>query len=195
MALKSSERRYGVVAMTLHWLIAFAIIGNFALGFYIHELTISQRIQRFNIELFQVHKSIGLTILALSLLRLFWRMVNPVPALPEGLPGWERVAARASHVLLYVLMIGIPFSGWALVSLSPPPLDVPTYWFKQFEVPHLPITDLRGEAAKDAALVVHAYLAFAMAGLFVLHVMAALRHHLILKNDVLKRMIPGTRVS
>jgi cytochrome b561 len=192
MALTSSERRYGVVAMTLHWLIAFAIIGNFALGFYMHELPITQRS---TIELFQLHKSIGLTILGLSVLRLLWRLVNPVPPLPKGLPGWERFSARASHVLLYVLMIGIPLSGWAMVSLSPPPFDVPTYWFKQFKVPHLPITDFRGEAAKDALEVVHAYLAFSMAGLFVLHVMAALRHHLILKNDVLKRMIPGTRVS
>jgi cytochrome b561 len=191
MALTSSERRYGVVAMTLHWLIAVAIVGNFSLGLYMHELPLS----RFTIELFQVHKSIGLTILALSVLRLLWRLVNPVPPLPEGLPGWERVAARASHVLLYVFMIAIPLSGWAMVSVSPPPLDVPTYWFKMFEVPHLPITGFRSEASKDALLVVHAYLAFSMAGLFILHVMAALRHHLILKNDVLKRMIPGTRVS
>jgi cytochrome b561 len=191
MALTSSERRYGVVAMTLHWLIAFAIIGNFSLGWYMHELPLS----RSTIDLFQIHKSIGLTILALSLLRLLWRLVNPVPPLPEGLPAWERVAARASHIFLYVLMIAIPLSGWAMVSLTPPPLDVPTFWFKLFEVPHLPITGLRSQAMKDAFEVVHAYLAFSMAGLFVLHVMAALRHHLILKNDVLKRMIPGTRVS
>jgi cytochrome b561 len=190
MALTSSERRYGVVAMSLHWLIAFAIIGNFGLGLYMHELPLAKRE---TIELFQFHKSIGLTVLALSVLRLLWRLVNPVPALPEGLPGWERAAARASHVLLYFLMIAIPLAGWIMVSLSP--LELPTYWFKMFEVPHLPVSGLRSAVWEDAFKVIHAYLAFAIAGLAVLHVMAALRHHLILKNDVLKRMIPGTRVS
>ena len=190
MALTSSERRYGLVAMTLHWLIALAIVSNFAIGLYMHELP---KLKPSTIELYQIHKSIGLTVLALSVLRLLWRLVNPVPPLPEGLPGWERFAARASHVLLYVLMIGIPLAGWIMVSVSP--LEIPTFWFKQFQVPHLPLGAFRGEEAEEAMEVIHASLAYAMAGLFVLHILAALRHHLILKNDVLRRMIPGTHVA
>ncbi len=190
MALTSSERRYGSVAMTLHWLIALAIVTNFSIGLYMHELP---KLKPGTIELYQIHKSIGLSVLALSVLRLLWRWVNPVPPLPPGLPGWEVFAARASHVLLYVFMIGIPLAGWIMVSVSP--LEIPTFWFKQFQVPHLPLEAFRGERAEDAMKVVHAYLAFAMAGLFVLHVLAALRHHIILKNDVLRRMIPGTRLT
>ena len=191
MALTSSERRYGVVAMTLHWLIALAIVFNFSLGLYMHYLP---KTKPFTIELFQFHKSVGLTVLGLSVLRLFWRLINPVPPLPAGLPNWERVAARGSHFLLYFFMIAIPLAGWSMVSVSP--LEIPTFWFRQFQVPHLPFpASFHTEAWADGLLVVHAYLAFAMAGLFVLHVMAALRHHLILKNDVLRRMVPGTRVS
>src|SRR5690349_2490074 len=119
--LANSETRYGSVAVTLHWLIALAIIGMLILGKYMADLPKDDP-SRF--DLIQLHKSIGITILAFSALRVLWRLVNRVPPLPAEMPGWERFAAHASHLLLYVLIIVLPLSGWALASSSP--LGIPT---------------------------------------------------------------------
>jgi len=173
--------------VTLHWLIAVGIIGMLILGKYMHELSDTDATK---FDLYQLHKSFGLTILALSVLRLVWRLVNKVPPLPEHMPTWERYAAHASHVLLYVLIVAIPLSGWALASASP--LGIPTIWFGQFEIPHLP--GLQGyadqHAVEDQAHEVHELLGNLMIGLLVIHVGAALKHHFWDRDDVLTRMLP-----
>lgn len=188
--LTNSERRYGSVAVTLHWLIALAIIGMLILGKYMADLPNSDPSK---FDLIQLHKSFGISILALSVLRLMWRLVNKVPPLPAQMPAWERYAAHASHFLLYVLMIGIPLSGWAMVSASP--LGIPTIWFGQFEIPHLP--GLQGladqHAAEDQLKEVHELLGNLMIGLLLIHVGAALKHHLWDRDDVLTRMLPFTK--
>src|SRR5436190_23816311 len=130
--LANSETRYGTVAVTLHWFIAAAIIGMLILGKYMADLP---RDDPSKFDLIQLHKSIGITILTLSVLRLLWRLVNKVPPLPAQMPAWERFAAHASHILLYVLIIGIPLTGWMMVSASP--LGIPTIWFGVVEIPHL----------------------------------------------------------
>lgn len=192
MAILNSSRRYGSVAMLLHWVIALSIIGMIGLGLYMHDLPLSDP-QKFT--LFQLHKSIGLTILGLSVFRLLWRWVNRLPPLPDGLKAWERFAARFTHVAFYVLMIGIPLVGWAMVSASP--WGLPTYWFGVAQVPHLPyFSTAPNKAELEGTLkFVHFWLAMGAVGLLFLHVGAALKHHFILKDDVLKRMLPGTKVS
>jgi cytochrome b561 len=122
-------------------------------------------------------------------------MIHRVPPLPERMAAWERYAAQASHFLLYVLIVGIPLSGWALASSSP--LGIPTIWFGQAEVPHLP--GLQGyadqHAVEDQVHEVHELLGNLMIGLLLIHVGAALKHHFWDRDDVLTRMLPFTKSS
>ena len=180
--------RYGAVAMTLHWLIAAAIIGLLIVGKYMHGLP-NTNPDKF--ALYQLHKSFGITVLALSLLRLGWRFTHPAPALPAAMPAWERWAAHGMHFALYAAMIGMPLSGWARVSADP--IGIPTLYFGTFEVPHLPFG-----ADRDLSYLFHEM--HELGGnllilLLVGHVAAALKHHFWDRDDVLKRMLPGTRVE
>src|SRR5262249_34262321 len=146
--------------------------------------------------LFQLHKSIGLSILVLSFARLGWRLANPIPALPVAMSALERFAARGTHAAFYVFMIGVPLAGWATVSSAP--LGVPTMWFGLFEWPHIPfLADLpRAEkrVIEGPLATTHAVLALSMLGLVVLHAAAALKHQFRDKDDVLKRMLPWTKL-
>lgn len=184
---RNTLSRYGAVAMTLHWLMALAIVFMIALGLYMTSLPEGST-QQF--QAFQLHKSIGITILILTLLRIGWRLANPVPPIPADLPAWERLAGRISHFALYFFMLVIPLFGWATVSFSE--LDIPTMLYGAVEWPHLPIRDMVADpaSAEEFAAEVHEYLAFTLAGLLVIHVGAALRHHLVLKDTVLERMMP-----
>src|SRR5215213_6222446 len=194
MSWRNTDMRYGGVAIAFHWLIAAAIVFMLGLGLYMTSL---EDTDPWAFPLFQLHKSIGLTILTLSLARLLWRFANPVPQLPVHMKSWELSAARASHWALYVLMIAIPIMGWATVSAAP--LAVPTRWFGLFEWPHISfLADLaRAEKriVEGRLAAVHAALAFSMLTLAVLHAAAALKHHLKDRDDVLKRILPWTRLT
>lgn len=185
--LANSNTRYGSVAMTLHWLIALAIVGMLIVGKYMHGLPNSDP-NKF--MLYQLHKSTGITILTLTVLRVMWRFAGPVPPLPATMAPWERWAAHASHFLLYALMLAIPLSGWAVASTSS--TGVPTIWFGLFEVPHLPLGADHDthEAAEEA----HELLGNLMILLLLVHVAAALKHHFWDRDTVLRRMLPGTKV-
>ena len=187
MTRRNSNAVYDPVARALHWLIALAIIGMLPLGWIMESLP--NGADKF--ALFQLHKSIGITILLLALLRLIWRWRHPPPPLPEHMPGWEKTAAHAGHVLLYMLMIGMPLVGWVIVSASP--LNLPTILYGVIPWPHLPILpdlDNKKEIGHMAAKV-HAYLAWVIVVVAVLHIAAAWKHHLINRDDVLTRMAPG----
>ena len=194
MALKNNVLRYGSVAMTLHWLIAAAVLTNLGLGLYMADLP---RIDPYRFILFQTHKSIGLTVLVLSLLRLFWRLINPVPPLPRGINPVLRIGSRFVHILLYFLIIAVPLAGWAMVSSSP--LGLPTPYFGLFSWPNIAFLAELPRAVKMKNIGffedTHSLLAFTLIGLFVLHVMGALYHQFLRRDDVLKRMPPGTQVS
>ncbi len=178
---------YNAVAKTLHWLIAWAIIGMLALGWIMTSMANTP----LKFSLFQWHKSIGITILLLSLIRLGWRLTHTAPPLPATMPGWEKIAAQAAHALFYVLIIAMPLTGWVIVSASP--LNLPTILYGIVPWPHLPvIPDLGNKKEIGHAFGwVHGKLAFLIAGLLVLHIGAAWKHHLIDRDDVLTRMAPG----
>jgi cytochrome b561 len=194
MAMQNSALRYGSVAMTLHWLIAAFVLVNLGLGLYMADLPRSNP-DRFT--LFQTHKSIGLTVLVLSVLRLGWRLVNPVPPIPRGMNPIVRMGSRAAHYLLYFLIIAIPLVGWAMVSSSS--LGLATPYFGLFSWPNIPFLADLPRAAKvqnfDWFRESHSLLAFSMIGLLVLHVLGALYHQFLRRDDVLRRMIPGTQIS
>lgn len=177
------NRRYDPVAVTLHWVIAFSIIIMIALGFFMGDLPFSLKI-----DAYIFHKSLGLTVLALSFFRLIWRFMNPPPALPDTMKPIEKLAANTAHWFLYFLMIAMPLSGWLMVSASK---KTPTifYWFAQ--VPHIPMPmGIDGKATARDFNQVHEYLAFIAIALVLLHAGAALKHHFIEKDTVLTRMLP-----
>ncbi len=174
--------RYNKVAVLLHWTIALLIIGMIVVGLTMGGYPIKYKFLAYNL-----HKSFGITILALSLFRLFWRFTHTPPALP-AMPTWEKLAAHASHLGFYVLMIGMPLSGWMMVSAD---AKFPTVFFSLFEVPQFPLPaayDTR--AAHDQLEWLHYWLAMGTLGLLALHVGAALKHHFINHDAVLRRMLP-----
>lgn len=179
--------RYTRVAIALHWLSALAVLGLIVIGLAMTHGDLAP-MRRF--QLYQWHKSVGLTVLALTLLRLGWRLAHRPPPLPATLPARERAGAHAAHALLYGLLIGLPLVGWAVVSASP--FNLPTVLYGVVPWPHLPVLpELANKAAVEAVLQqVHAWGAWILIGLLLLHVGAALRHHLVLRDDTLRRMLP-----
>jgi cytochrome b561 len=172
--------RYSSVAIAFHWTIAALVIANLVIGIG-HDGIPALR------KLMGAHKAIGITVLALTAARVAWRLAHRPPPLPAGTPAWERGAAHASHWTLYLLMIAMPLTGWAMV--SGPEATRPLSWFGLFNVPLLPI----GSGAADAGHSAHGVLGWVMLALVVLHIAAALRHHLVLRDHVLARMAPALR--
>lgn len=189
----NETQRYTNVAIALHWLIALMVIGQIAVGLYMHNLPNEQAELKF--QLYQLHKSFGITVLALTLFRLGWRLSHKAPPLPAEMPGWERFAARGAHVGFYILLIALPLVGWAVVSSSPYADSVQTYLYGVVHWPHLPffenVVDRKG-LSQDIAEV-HEMLAFVMIGLICVHLAAALKHHFVNKDAVLAHMLPWIR--
>lgn len=143
--------------------------------------------------LYQLHKSIGVTILIAALLRLAWRFAHRPPAFPTHMPQLERLTAHAGHWLLYFYLIALPLTGWALVSASP--LNLPTVLYGTIPWPHLPVlSSLNNKAPVEALLkTIHRYGAWTLLALVAGHAGAALRHHFLRRDDVLLRMLPRLR--
>ena len=178
-----SNTRYSKVAMGLHWLIALMIIGLIVFGIL---MTNPDTPNRF--ALYQLHKSFGILVLLLSIARLIWRLTHKPPALPDGMKPWEIAAAKFTHIAFYVIMIGMPLLGWAMVSASP--IAIPTRIFDMVPWPDIPgIT--RSEALADTFKMLHHNMGKLTIALIALHIGAALKHQFINKDGVLRRMFPG----
>lgn len=182
----STPHTYTKTAILLHWLIALMIIGQLIGG----KVMMWMDPKPLKFEIFQLHKSFGFIILALSLLRLIWRLLHKAPALPDGMKPIERIGAHLSHIGFYVLMIGIPLSGWIMVSAST--TRITTKIFKMVKVPDFPGVT-RSEYMEGLTENVHEKLSIIMILLIGLHIGAALKHHFINKDDVLTRMVPRLR--
>lgn len=186
MQLRNTRSGYGLIAILFHWMMALLIIGLFVFGKYMTGL---DPMAPDTFALYQLHKSLGFLVLALVLARLAWRLANPSPALPETMPGFERLAAHLGHAGLYALMLAIPLSGWLMVSASP--WGIPTVVFDMLPVPHLPVPEALGSTAEAENTLkgLHELLANGLLFLVVLHVAAALKHHFLNRDDVLRRMV------
>jgi cytochrome b561 len=181
MPLTNTSDRYGWIAQALHWLVALGFVVQFALAWYMDGLPNTPA----KIELYNLHKSIGVTILAAAVLRLLWRLANPVPALPAGSPRWEVRAAAASHALLYLFLFAQPLTGLVFSLASSFPTVIWGYT----------LPDPGASSALEGAFkAVHAWLSWAILALVAVHVLAALRHHWVLGDDVLRRMLPWGRL-
>lgn len=188
-------RRYSVVAMSLHWLIAALILTNIGIAWYFNTLHGLARLSPIS-----WHQSLGLSVLILSVVRLAWRLATPAPPLPAGMPLWERTLARTVHVLFYGVMIGLPLSGWAMRSASPLHHVLPIRLFGLPWPAVPPLAHLTGAAAQAAEhrfQTVHGLLAKLAYALVVLHVGGALKHQFISRDLVIARMVPflGSKAS
>ena len=193
MPAGNTTLRYGTVAMSLHWLIAATVIANIAIGLIMSDLP---RTDPTKFQLIGLHKSIGLTVLTLSVLRLVWRWMNPVPPPPPGLSSLMKFAGRAVHFILYFLIVAVPLAGWLMVSVGS--MGHPTPVFGLFGWPSFPVlADMSrsaGHPYHEAFEFIHVLLAWGMIVLVPIHIAAALYHQFVRGDDVLLRMLPGTRV-
>lgn len=173
------RNRYSTVSLTLHWLIAALVVAQVLL-IMAHDAT-DGPISR---EFVNIHKSVGLSILALTLGRIGWRIAHPAIPLPDAMPRWQKLAARATHVLFYAVLIAMPLLGWAASSAGGREI----LWFGLFEWPLLPIGG--GRETAGGLMDLHELAAKALYVLIALHVLGALKHHFVDRDNVLHRMIP-----
>ena len=173
------RNRYSTVSLVLHWLIA-ALVATQVLLIMVRDVAAGDVAR----ELLGLHKSVGLGILILTLGRLGWRIAHPAIPLPDTMTRWRKLLARTTHILFYVLLIGMPLSGWAASSAAG--RDI--LWFGLFQWPLLPIGG--GRETAGALMTMHGIAAKALYVLIVLHLAGALRHHFIDRDNVLHRMIP-----
>jgi len=169
--------RYSTTAIVLHWLMAMLIFAAFPLGLYMVDLPLSPD----KLKLYSYHKWIGVSVFLLVAVRLSWRLTHTPPPLPESIAAWQRRASAVVHVLLYLLMIAIPLSGWLMSSAK----GFQTVWFGV-----LPLPDLIEKNRELGELLagVHKALNFTLLTLVILHVGAALKHHFIERQPFLLRM-------
>lgn len=179
---RNTQDTWGAVARGFHWLIAALILVQFVIGSVAEDMKLTPA----KLDLFVWHKSIGVTVLVLVLLRLAWRLGNPPPAMPAGTPAWEHKLAAIAHWLLYVLIFAVPLSGWWISDASRVP-------FKAFFLLPMPDFIATDRALQEAAAEVHEALTTALLLVVIVHVAAALRHHFLLHDDVLRRMLTGQR--
>ena len=187
--MRNHTQHYNGIAICLHWVVAILILVMLAVGTYMVELDESDPIRY---SLTQWHKSFGVIALLLITLRIVWRLTHSPPALPDHLRPWEKRVAAVAHVLLYLLILAIPISGWIFVSSSP--LDLPTVLFNRIPWPHLPPFDKLPEKDHISQLFgeIHALAGYALMLLLVAHIGAALRHRFVLHDGVMERMTPKT---
>lgn len=170
---------YTAIAKLFHWGMALLIVALMALGFVMTDLPLSPD----KLQYYAWHKWAGVTVFMLVWLRLLWRFFNPAPAYPASMSAWLQRVAHGGHAVLYGLMIAIPLSGWLLSSAK----GVPTVWFGMWPLPDLLEKDKAlGQLLHEVHEALNFFLLFLLAG----HVAAALKHHWLDRDDILKRMLP-----
>jgi cytochrome b561 len=179
MPNQSSPTRYGAVAQTFHWIIAALIVTQFTLGYMQDGLPIGAH----KLALLARHKSFGMTVLMLAILRLLWRLMHRPPELPDHMTSLERKLARATHIAFYVLLFAMPLTGWMMSSAK----SYSVSWFGLFTWPNL---IGKNEAAFDFLRATHDTMSVVLFSIAVLHILAALKHHFWNKDNVLLRMLP-----
>lgn len=178
MSLRNSEQHYGWLAVVLHWLVAVVVVGLFALGFWMVDLSYYDEWYRKGPDL---HRSIGLVLFAVVVFRLLWRLVNKGPRPLASHKRWEVVSAHLAHGLLYVLMFVAMVSGYLITTADGSSISV----FGWFEVPSL---TGRIKGMEDVAGAVHYWSTWALVGLAGIHAQGALKHHFVDRDETLRRM-------
>ncbi len=180
--IRNSVDAWGGPAKFLHWAVALLVLAQFALG----GAAVTWQLSPLKLNLFVWHESIGILILMLMGVRLMWRLANPTPNLPDRMPAWEKRLADVVHFFLYAVLMAMPLSGWVINSASNIPFRI--FWW----IP-LPAIVEPDKAVAEVSARVHLLLFIGLSMLLLLHVGAAMRHHLVRRNGVLTRMLPYTR--
>ncbi|MFJ1267554.1 cytochrome b [Legionella lytica] len=176
MQIKNTTTRFGLIAILLHWIIAALLMGLLALGLYMVNLPISLE----KLKLYGWHKEFGFLVLFLALFRLIWRLSNTTPEL--ALPWLEQIAARSMHGIFYGFMLAMPITGWLITSAA----GLPASFFGLFSLPNLVAPDPNKLTLFEW---MHQWLGYALIVAICLHAAAALKHHFINKDDILRRML------
>ncbi len=171
--------RYNSVAIGLHWLVFALILANWLLGSYMVDLSLSPQ----KLKFFSWHKWIGVSVFLIAVFRASWRLTHPAPNLPASMLAWQRIAAGASHLLLYLLIMIIPLSGWLYSSAT----GVPTVYLGWIQLPDLVQKD---KLLADFLKLAHISLNLTLFVIVCLHIVASLKHHFHDRDDVLVRMLP-----
>lgn len=179
VSVAEPRNRYSTVSLVLHWLIAALVLTQVVL-ITVRESSHGAMAR----DLLNLHRSVGLSILMLTVLRILWRVFNPAIPLPAGMPSWEKLLTRTTQVLFYVLLIALPLTGWAAASATGREIQ----WFGLFQWPLLPIGG--GKPMSHTLLDVHGWLVKGVYVLLFLHVVGALKHQFVDRDNVLHRMIP-----
>lgn len=179
MQIRNTSANYGVVAIFLHWLVALTVFGLFALGYWMVDLTYYHDWYK---RAPDIHRSIGILLLAVMLVRVVWRAVNVPPSAPSGHKRWEVRSAHLVHGLLYVLIFVAMVSGYLISTADGSSISV----FGWFEVPSVTGSTDRME---EPAGTVHYWTTWSIIVLAMIHAAGALKHHFIDRDNTLRRML------
>ncbi|HLZ96449.1 MAG TPA: cytochrome b [Steroidobacteraceae bacterium] len=180
--IDNTEDRYGAVAVLFHWSVAFLVIGLAALGLYMVTLPdVGFTTKKVTLVLY--HKEFGVLAFILLAMRLVWRVTHILPRLVERLPDWQKIAARFVHLSFYALLFALPVTGCLMSSAA----GIPVSFFGWFMLPDLVHRD---DELFHRYLAIHKWLGYVLILLIVVHAGAALRHHFVLKDDTLRKMLP-----
>jgi cytochrome b561 len=184
MTNEKMPTRYSALAQIFHWVIAALIVTQFVLARMSENLPLGVH----KLALLARHKSVGMTVLMLAILRLLWRLKHTAPPLPAAMTRFERLAARGTHFAFYVLLFAMPLTGWMMSSAK----NYSVSWFGLFTWPNL---IGKNETAFDFLRSTHDLLSDVLFAIAVLHILAALKHHFWNRDDVLRRMLPVLKLD
>jgi len=184
MALKNTAEQYGSLSKFFHWTVAIMVVALLTVGFIMDDISD----KALKMQVYNIHKLIGLSVLLLMIMRLLWRLNNVLPEYPPTVPKWARKAARATHDLLYLVLIIMPLSGWIMSSAAGHPPHLGSW---SLGIPGLTANKTLAQYGNS----LHYVLAWAIPSLILLHIGAALKHHFMDKDEVLLRMLPWAKLK
>lgn len=180
--IKNTKNHYGLVSILLHWFMAVLIIGLLALGLYMVTLP-DVGFNTLKIKLIFLHKELGVLVLTLVIFRLMWRLCNVTPLLSAHIPPWQKFAARTVHFALYGFMFAQPITGWLMSSAA----GIPMTFLGLFELPTLVSPNIY---RMQLFIEIHKWLAYGLIAVICIHIIAALMHYFLDKDDTLQKMLP-----
>ena len=175
----NTANSWGLISQTLHWIVVLLLIWQFTTALIAANLPLGLE----KLAMLTRHKSVGMLVLGIVVFRIAWRLANTTPSGPINCPVWQKRLARCSHLIMYLCLIGLPISGWIMSSAR----NFPVSFFGLFQVPDL--------VAPDTGLYehfrsFHGWLACVLAATVSIHILAALKHHFVDRDEVLRRMLP-----